>query len=107
MASAFNGGKCVGASENSHSCSKVIDGQAVAGNSSYEWNAAETGVGSWVKIQFARKYLINTIRVMQRASAVEQNKGLRLEFSDGSEAFVSIFLNMNYQQKSIRNAECA
>ena len=50
---------------------------------------AGAGVGSWIQIQFVRKYVINTIRVMQRASVVEQSKGLNLTFMDGSQAYVS------------------
>ena len=53
-----------------------------------EWSG-DGGVGQWLKIKFAREYLINTIRVMQKSTATDQIKGLRLEFSDGSEAFVS------------------
>lgn len=46
-------------------------------------------MGQWIKIEFIREYLINTIRVMQKSEASDQTKSLRLEFSDGSEEFVS------------------
>ena len=83
VAEAFLGGQCIGASSNQGSCELVVDG-----GTSNQWES-NGGVGQWIKINFIRDYLINTIRVMQKAEASDQIKGLRLEFSDGSEAFVS------------------
>lgn len=77
------GGHCIDASFNSAACGVVIDK-----DTDNQWEG-DGGVGQWVKIQFSREYLINTIRVMQKSSATDQIKGLRLEFSDGSEEFVS------------------
>ena len=85
---ASNGGQCVAASASSSSCGLVIDGNAEAGSSS-EWTYSGAGVGSWIQINFTRKFVINTIRVKQRANAAEQNKGLKLTFMDGSEEYVS------------------
>ena len=89
MAGSSNGGKCVGASGNYAICNRAIDGSSASGTIAKEWFHDGGGVGSWIKIQFARQYIINTIRVMQRASAVEQSRGLKLTFMNGSEAFVS------------------
>ena len=83
VAAAAYGGQCNNASHNSASCGLVIDRDTAT---KWEGNG---GVGQWVKMKLAREYLINTIRVMQKSSATDQIKGLRLEFSDGSEAFVS------------------
>ena len=83
------GGQCVDASASSSSCGRVIDGNAEAGTTSSEWAYSGAGVGSWVQINFTRKFVINTIRVKQRANAAEQNKGLKLTFMDGSEEYVS------------------
>ena len=79
----------MGASDKLSMCNRTIDGSAVGGTINYEWYPTGGGVGLWVKIQFARPYLINTIRVKQRSSAAEQNKGLKLTFMDSSEAYVS------------------
>ena len=83
IAKASFGGQCIGASSNQGSCGLVVDGVT-----SNQWEG-NGGVGQWIKIKFIREYLINTIRVMQKAEASNQIKGLRLEFSEGSEAFVS------------------
>ena len=83
VAGAYSGGECVNASYNQASCGFVTDT-----GTSTQWEG-DGGVGQWIKIKFIREYLINTIRVMQKAEVSDQSKGLRLEFSDGSEAFVS------------------
>lgn len=74
---------------NDNFCSRVIDGNAEAGSDSYEWWHGNGGVGSWVQINFTRKFVINTIRVKQRPYAAQQNKGLKLTFMDGSDEYVS------------------
>lgn len=84
-----NGGQCVGASHSQPTCGRAIDGLAGGGTTDNEWIHVAGGVGIWVKIQFARPYLINSIRVKQRPKVVEQSKGLKLTFMDGSEAYVS------------------
>ena len=89
VALASYGGQCVDASASSSSCGLVIDGNAEAGTTSSEWAYSGAGVGSWVQINFTRKFVINTIRVKQRGYAAEQNKGLKLTFMDGSEEYVS------------------
>ena len=90
VALASFGGQCVGASLNDNFCRRVIDGNAEAGTNSYEWWHDGNGVvGSWVQINFTRKFVINTIRVKQRPYAAEQSKGLKLTFMDGSEEYVS------------------
>lgn len=91
MAGSSNGGKCVEASGNKNTCNRAIDGLSASGTTANEWFHDGAGKGSWIKIQFPRQYLINTIRVMQRPSAVEQSRGLKLTFMNGSEAFVSNF----------------
>ena len=91
VAGGANGGKCVGASGNYAACHRAIDGSSASGTTDNGWAHAGAGVGSWIKIEFARQYLINTIRVMQRPTAVEQSRGLKLTFMNGSEAFVSCF----------------
>ena len=83
VANVFLGGECIDASYNQDSCERVINT-----GTSNQWEG-NGGVGQWIKIKFIREYLINTIRVMQKAEATDQTKSLRLEFSDGSEAFVS------------------
>ena len=83
VARASMGAECIDASYNQGGCGLVIDAGTL---NQWEGNG---GVGQWIKIKFIREYLINTIRVMQKAEASDQTKGLRLEFSDGSEAFVS------------------
>lgn len=83
IARSFLGGECIGTSYDHGNCWRVID----AGISN-QWEG-NGGVGQWIKIKFIREYLINTIRVMQKAEATDQTKCLRLEFSDDSEAFVS------------------
>ena len=84
----------MGASYDQASCGNVIDGGTV---NKWEGNS---GVGQWVQIKFAREYLINTIRVMQLDSSTDRSKGLRLEFSDGSEAYVSNSSVYYYEGKS-------
>lgn len=84
-----NGGTCAGASDNQADCGRAIDDSYESGTTANEWIVTGGGVGIWLKIEFARKYLINTIRVMQRPAQDEQSKGLKLTFVDGSEAFVS------------------
>ena len=74
---------------NDNFCSRVIDGNAEAGSDGYEWWHGNGGVGSWVQINFTRKFVINTIRVKQRPYAAQQNKGLKLTFMDGSDEYVS------------------
>lgn len=83
IANAVSGGQCTDASYNQGSCELVVDSST---ENQWEGNG---GVGQWIKIEFIREYLINTIRVMQKSEASDQTKSLRLEFSDGSEAFVS------------------
>ena len=89
VASSANGGKCVNASGSPETCQRAIDGSHSNATVSNEWYYTGAGVGSWIKIQFARKYIINTIRLKQRPHIVEQSKGLKLSFMDGSEAYVS------------------
>ena len=84
MAYNNNGAQCVDASDSLATCGLALDRSAAT-----EWTYSGAGVGMWLKIQFDRQYLINTLRVKQRANAIEQNKGLKLTFMDGSEAFVS------------------
>lgn len=84
MAYSNNGAQCVDASDNLANCGLAIDGDAAT-----EWTYSGAGEGMWLKIQFDRQYLINTLRIKQKANANEQNKGLKLTFMDGSEAFVS------------------
>ena len=83
IAAANNGGKCAAASHDLAKCGQSIDGDIVNG-----WTS-NGGVGQWIKVQFVRAYLLNTIRVMQRVELTDLAKSLRLEFSDSSEAYVS------------------
>ncbi|XP_048576191.1 uncharacterized protein LOC5508455 [Nematostella vectensis] len=92
VAATANGGSCVEATTPSPDCNLTIDGRAESGNNVYEWWATG-GLGHFIKIQFAREFTIDTLRIMQRASAVEQNQKLLLEFSDGSSTKVSLSKN--------------
>ena len=83
IAATSNGGQCTEASHDQGTCGLVIDGGTANG-----W-ASNGGIGQWIKIQFVRAYLLNTIRVMQRVELTDLAKSLRLEFSDSSEAYVS------------------
>ena len=90
VASTVNGGRCVNASGSPETCQRALNGSDESLSISNEWYYTGAGVGSWIKIEFAQKYIINTIRVKQRAHIVQQSKGLKLSFMDGSNAYVSV-----------------
>ena len=85
IASLKYGAKCE-ASYHSHTCIRAFDGKLSPFDA--EW-ISDGGVGTWISVQFAHSFTLVAFKVMQRHCACGQNKGLKLEFSDGSSQNVS------------------
>ena len=80
VAATKHGAICI---TNNGACLYAID-ESVA----TEWSAIG-GVGNYIKITFARTFVVNTLRLMQRGNTKEQNKKIQLDFSGGESTSVS------------------
>ena len=66
---------------------------AYDGDMGTDWATnAGAAMGSWIKLQFSGAQAIAAMNFANRDYSMEQTKGLRLEFSDGSRCSTAAFL---------------
>ena len=61
----------------SYSCDKAVNGNAG------EWATRGQGAGSWIETRFPGQFLVTKLEYQQRAGN-EKNKGITVDFCDGS-----------------------
>jgi len=77
---------CTASSEYSStwSCMKAFDGVTAQGRKASAWASKGEGAGSWIQANFKAPAELSKFSYMQRECQCEHNKGIVLEFSDGS-----------------------
>jgi len=73
----------VGCSASSEYSSGWACGLAFDGNTGTGWATWRQGVGSWIKANFDKPYIIKELKIMQRANYYENNKDIGVEFDFG------------------------
>ena len=96
IASSKRGAVCSASTqETGYECEKALDSEW---NSRYRKAKNAPSVGQYIQVTFARKYLVNHVKLMQTADNAAQIKTVQLTFSDTSTETVSRDVLYNYSR---------